>query len=312
MEQTTARPEAALKPGIVMVVGVVAALGIVITAVLMGGLTTPRAILLLILWLALTSAGYLAAAGIIRERPAGASSAGEDRGDYKQGIRSLATAAELLVRRVSEMSELTAELNLSSTAMTTAWTARQASGERLAGSISNGAGEWRALVQHLISRGQRKRELITDWMRRVEQATETSQNVAQLASDARLTAFNATIEATGAGEAGMRFEAVAREFRAAADGLTAGIGQLKKLLTDLDESSRRLEEMCLEDQERLARATEPLSGMEAGLAATSSDASSGAATSDKLKSLAAKFDWAAAALRENAAQIKAALELLNY
>ena len=83
---------------------------------------------------------------------------------------------------------------------------------------------------------------IEDLRRRAEQVGEVMEFIEQIADQTKLIAFNASIEAAGAGEMGRRFEVVAREIRRLAENVGESAGQIQGRISDIQTAAQQLGE----------------------------------------------------------------------
>jgi methyl-accepting chemotaxis protein len=299
VEQPVHQLNSELRLIVVILVAVIVAAGVVASAAIGGELTTARAIILLIVWLALTAAGGLTISGIIAARAIQPLRAAiSDKIAYEKEVKnkaaSFATLSEDLGARCADISDFAGE-----TAGFTA-TVKNALDEHLA-SVNRlviGMGGWQENLRQMLNDVQIRKQNLSDLMRRVEQLMDVTGTLERLTSDAKLIAFNATIEAAGAGEAGVRFETVARELRATSVNLTTGIGQLKQQLAELHVSAGRIEDICISEQKQMIQFDEAVTGTENLLSAMRNETSVGSSLSEKMTPMANRMGAAASGLSE--------------
>lgn len=92
-----------------------------------------------------------------------------------------------------------------------------------------------------ISASNRERiSQIRELNRRANQVGEVMEFLEQVADQTKLIAFNASIEAAGAGEMGKRFEIVAREIRRLAENVAESAGQITSRISDIQHAVDQL------------------------------------------------------------------------
>jgi methyl-accepting chemotaxis protein len=144
------------------------------------------------------------------------------------GLREQATAMTQITITISEL--LTTSRQIAESAQRVAQMAAQTAGSARSGDETVGR------AQDSIAGIQRQVELIVNHMlelgRKSQQIGTVLEIVSELAEQTNILAINATIEATGAGESGRRFAAVADEIRKLADRVG---GSTKEIRTLIDE-----------------------------------------------------------------------------
>ncbi len=114
----------------------------------------------------------------------------------------------------------------------------------------------RHLMDEISAVNRERVQQINDLRRRVIQIGEVMEFIEQIADQTKLIAFNASIEAAGAGEMGRRFEVVAREIRRLAENVAESAGQIKKRITDIHISSEDLASTSIQESERIRHGVE--------------------------------------------------------
>jgi len=92
---------------------------------------------------------------------------------------------------------------------------------------------------------------IKDLRRRTVQVGEVMEFIEQIADQTKLIAFNASIEAAGAGEMGRRFEVVAREIRRLAENVGESAGQIRSRITDIQKAGELLASTAAQESEEM-------------------------------------------------------------
>jgi methyl-accepting chemotaxis protein len=145
------------------------------------------------------------------------------------GIRQQATAINEITTTISEL--LTTSRQIAESAQRVAQMALQTGGSARAGDETVGR------ANESLSSIQRQVELIVFHMlelgRKSQQIGMVLEIVADLAEQTNILAINATIEATGAGEAGRRFLVVADEIRKLADRVAHSTKEIRTLIDDV-------------------------------------------------------------------------------
>jgi CHASE3 domain sensor protein len=145
------------------------------------------------------------------------------------GIRQQATAINEITTTISEL--LTTSRQIAQSAQRVTQMALETGGSAQAGDLTVGrANESFASIQRQV-------ELIVLHMlelgRKSQQIGTVLEIVADLAEQTNILAINATIEATGAGEAGRRFSVVADEIRKLADRVAGSTKEIRVLIDDV-------------------------------------------------------------------------------
>lgn len=108
-----------------------------------------------------------------------------------------------------------------------------------------------------IASGNRDRvQEIAELRRRTHQVGEVMEFIEQIADQTKLIAFNASIEAAGAGEMGRRFEVVAREIRRLAENVAESAGQIHSRITDIQQSTEQLVSTSEQESLKISAGTE--------------------------------------------------------
>ncbi len=94
----------------------------------------------------------------------------------------------------------------------------------------------RGLMDQIAIGNTERVEQIKDLKRRAIQIGDVMEFIEHIADQTKLIAFNASIEAAGAGEMGRRFEVVAREIRRLAENVSESAGQISTRITDVQQS----------------------------------------------------------------------------
>ncbi len=108
-----------------------------------------------------------------------------------------------------------------------------------------------------ISNSNRDRvQQITDLSRRAHQVGEVMEIIEQIADQTKLIAFNASIEAAGAGEMGRRFEVVAREIRRLAENVVDSANQIHSRITDIQQSATMISDTTEKESAKIRAGSE--------------------------------------------------------
>ena len=94
----------------------------------------------------------------------------------------------------------------------------------------------RGLMDQIAIGNTERVEQIKDLKRRAIQIGDVMEFNERIADQTKLIAFNASIEAAGAGEMGRRFEVVAREIRRLAENVSESASQISTRITDIQQS----------------------------------------------------------------------------
>lgn len=81
---------------------------------------------------------------------------------------------------------------------------------------------------------------IMELRKKTDEITKVMEIINSIADQTKLIAFNAALEASGAGEAGKRFGVVAVEIRRLADSVTASTGEIENKITEIQEASNHM------------------------------------------------------------------------
>jgi methyl-accepting chemotaxis protein len=145
------------------------------------------------------------------------------------GLREQATAMTEITITISEL--LTTSRQIAESAQRVAQMAAQTAGSARSGDETVGR------AQDSIAGIQRQVELIVNHMlelgRKSQQIGTVLEIVSELAEQTNILAINATIEATGAGESGRRFAAVADEIRKLADRVGGSTKEIRSLIDEV-------------------------------------------------------------------------------
>ncbi len=107
-------------------------------------------------------------------------------------------------------------------------------------------------IMDQIAHGNGERvEQIGDLKRRATQVGEVMAFIEQIADQTKLIAFNASIEAAGAGEMGRRFEVVAREIRRLAANVSESAGQIRRRILDIQQAIEAISLKSVEESEKV-------------------------------------------------------------
>jgi len=115
----------------------------------------------------------------------------------------------------------------------------------------NATDEGRRLMDQIASVNNERVEQIGELKRRASQIGDVMQFIEQIADQTKLIAFNASIEAAGAGEMGRRFEVVAREIRRLAENVSESAGQIRTRITDIQQAIERLAQTSVEESNQV-------------------------------------------------------------
>jgi len=111
--------------------------------------------------------------------------------------------------------------------------------------------EARRLMDQIASVNNERVEQIHELKRRATQIGDVMQFIEQIADQTKLIAFNASIEAAGAGEMGRRFEVVAREIRRLAENVSESTGQIRTRIVDIQQAIERLASTSVEESNKV-------------------------------------------------------------
>lgn len=92
---------------------------------------------------------------------------------------------------------------------------------------------------------------VDDLIRKAQQITEIVTFIEDMTANTKLIAFNATIEAARAGDAGKGFSVVANEIRGLADNVVVATGNIRKIIQDMQEATSLSAEIEAREQEKV-------------------------------------------------------------
>ncbi|MFH0765858.1 MAG: methyl-accepting chemotaxis protein [Calditrichota bacterium] len=98
----------------------------------------------------------------------------------------------------------------------------------------------RSRMDAIAGSSRERIQQIRDLRKRANQVGEVMELIEQIADQTKLIAFNASIEAAGAGEMGRRFEVVAREIRRLAENAADSANQIHSRITDIQQAAEIL------------------------------------------------------------------------
>jgi len=110
----------------------------------------------------------------------------------------------------------------------------------------------RAIMSDISSGNDERVERIVELKKRAGQVGEVMEFIEQIADQTKLIAFNASIEAAGAGEMGRRFEVVAREIRRLAENVSESAGQIRTRILDIQQAIGDLASTSVEESKKVA------------------------------------------------------------
>ncbi len=109
----------------------------------------------------------------------------------------------------------------------------------------------RGLMDQIAIGNSERVEQIKDLKRRAVQIGDVMEFIERIADQTKLIAFNASIEAAGAGEMGRRFEVVAREIRRLAENVSESAGQISTRITDIQQSIEAISARSVEESQKV-------------------------------------------------------------
>jgi len=109
----------------------------------------------------------------------------------------------------------------------------------------------RGLMDQIAIGNSERVEQIKDLKRRAIQIGDVMEFIERIADQTKLIAFNASIEAAGAGEMGRRFEVVAREIRRLAENVSESAGQISTRITDIQQSIEAIAVRSIEESQKV-------------------------------------------------------------
>jgi len=96
------------------------------------------------------------------------------------------------------------------------------------------------MMLNIRSQNAKITEIIKNLADILSRIDESIQMIDSIADNTKLIAFNATLEASSSGEAGLRFAVVAGEIRRFADNVVESVYEIKEKITDLQDASGKL------------------------------------------------------------------------
>lgn len=114
----------------------------------------------------------------------------------------------------------------------------------------------RGLMDQIAIVNTERVEQIKDLKRRAVQVGDVMEFIEQIADQTKLIAFNASIEAAGAGEMGRRFEVVAREIRRLAESVSESTGQIRTRITDIQQAIEGISIKSVDESQKVQRGLE--------------------------------------------------------
>jgi methyl-accepting chemotaxis protein len=114
----------------------------------------------------------------------------------------------------------------------------------------------RGLMDQIASGNSERVQHISELKRRANQIGDVMQFIEHIADQTKLIAFNASIEAAGAGEMGRRFEVVAREIRRLAENVSESTVQIRTRITDIQQSIETLAAKSVEESQKVQQGSQ--------------------------------------------------------
>lgn len=114
----------------------------------------------------------------------------------------------------------------------------------------------RGLMDQIATGNSERVEHIRELKRRATQIGDVMQFIEQIADQTKLIAFNASIEAAGAGEMGRRFEVVAREIRRLAENVSESAGQIRTRIVDIQQAIEGLAARSVEESAKVQQGSQ--------------------------------------------------------
>lgn len=114
----------------------------------------------------------------------------------------------------------------------------------------------RGRMDEISSSNRERVQQIMELSRRTHQVGEVMEIIEQIADQTKLIAFNASIEAAGAGEMGRRFEVVAREIRRLAENVVDSANQIHSRITDIQQSAGQLSDTTEKESAKIRAGSE--------------------------------------------------------
>ena len=143
---------------------------------------------------------------------------------------------------------------------------------------------------------------------KIESIWEIVNIIKDISDQTRIIAFNAELEASGAGDAGKKFHIVANEIRRLASGITSSVVQIRERITEIQHSSDNLIITSESGTEKIREGCELTTNLEAKFAdiKTSSEITSESAAEIQsiIQQQSSAFDQIVATIREIAAGIE--------
>jgi methyl-accepting chemotaxis protein len=109
----------------------------------------------------------------------------------------------------------------------------------------------RGLMDQIAIGNSERVEQVKELKRRAVQIGDVMEFIEHIADQTKLIAFNASIEAAGAGEMGRRFEVVAREIRRLAENVSESAGQISNRITDIQQSIEAISMRSIEESQKV-------------------------------------------------------------